>query len=244
MTQLTPIRLTLRLCVLALLLLAALPALAAPPQRLQGWQAVLVAGDNAEPVFDNGVAALSQWLTERGVPGADIHRLSARVGPGVEPATVDNVMHRIASLSPRPGQGCLVFLTSHGQRGEGVWLAASGEFLTPAELARALAGGCAQAPTVVIVSSCYSGAFTRLQAPNRIVMTAARADRPSFGCQADRTYTVFDECLLSAASHAADWRGVYAGGLGCVRQRERYLGVLPSQPQAAFGAAVRNLPLP
>jgi hypothetical protein len=34
---------------------------------------------------------------------------------------------------------------------------------------------------------------------------------------------------------------VYDANLGCVRRRERELGVLPSQPRGFFGKAVRNL---
>jgi hypothetical protein len=80
-----------------------------------------------------------------------------------------------------------------------------------------------------------------MHAANRVIITAARADRSSFGCQADRTYTVFDECLLGALPETGAWRGVYQASLGCVRRRERELGVLPSQPQAFFGKAVRRL---
>ena len=80
-----------------------------------------------------------------------------------------------------------------------------------------------------------------MRAANRVIITAARADRPSFGCQADRTYTVFDECLLAALPRSATWRAVYKADRDCVRRRERQLQVLPSQPQASFGKAVRNL---
>ncbi|MGE5269994.1 MAG: C13 family peptidase [Thiohalocapsa sp.] len=213
-----------------------------------GWQAVLVAGDNAEPVFDNAVTAMAQWLTQRGVPPAGIHRLSAGRAvsdPMVEPATVERVLGRIAAMHPAAGDGCFVFITSHGQRGEGVWLAASSDFLQPGALANALSAGCGGAPTAVIVSSCYSGAFARppMRAANRVILTAARGDRPSFGCQANRTYTVFDECLLGSLSRASTWRSLYNVNAACVRQREHALGVLPSQPQAAFGSAVHNLSL-
>lgn len=237
-----------RLCVLGLLVLALCgsPPVAAA-SAADEWQAVLVAGDNAQPVFDNAVTTVTHWLQQQGEPAADIHRLSASRAaagdPSVEPATTERVLQRIASLRPRPGERCLVFITSHGERGEGVWLAADEEFLRPEELARALSFGCARAPTVVIVSSCYSGVFAAppMQAPNRIILTAARGDRPSFGCQANRTYTVFDECLLGTLAQAATWRAVYQVNSACVRQREKWLGVRPSQPQAAFGAAVENL---
>src|SRR5580765_2884776 len=85
---------------------------AAPAAR--GWQAVLVAGDNAQPVFDNAVGALAHWLSDRGVPMADIHRLSAAQAPGdpaVEPATAEHILQRIASLRPQPGERCLIFIT-------------------------------------------------------------------------------------------------------------------------------------
>jgi hypothetical protein len=210
------------------------------------WQVVLVAGDRAEPVFDNGVAALYNRLAALGVPAANIHRLSADPGygdPSVEPATVNRVLQRIASLQPRPGDRCLVFITSHGQRGRGIWLAAAGEFLQPAQLGLALSAGCGQMPTVAIVSGCYSGSFAgpATRAPNRIILTAARADRPSFGCQADRTYTVYDECLLDAIPRSPTWRNVADQTLSCVGRREKEMEVRPSQPQVSVGAGVQNL---
>jgi len=225
--------------------LAGWQALHAEPAASR-WHAVLVAGDTAEPVFDNAVDAFARWLGDRGVPSADIHRLSAsqqQRDSTIEPASAENILQRIASLRPQPGERCLIFITSHGQRGEGIWLAYSGDYLRPASLARALSAGCAAVPSVVILSSCYSGAFTRgaMRAPNRVILSAARPDRPSFGCQADRTYTVFDECLLAALPRAPTWRAVYTSSLRCVQARERALHVLPSQPQGSFGARVRDL---
>src|SRR5579862_2044720 len=131
---------------------------AAAPARAE-WKAVLIAGDNAEPVFDNAVDAVAHWLAGHGVARDDIHRLSAQLqsrDPSVEPATAQRVLYRIANLDARPGERCLIFITSHGGREEGVWLAYGGEFLTPSELAHAVAQGCGAVPSVVIVSSCYS----------------------------------------------------------------------------------------
>ena len=233
--------------VAATILLGVAAARAAALPVVTGWQAVLIAGDDGEPVFDNAVAAFDRWLHSLGVPQGDIHRLSAHHGDraATAPASDANVLAQIAGLQPQPGQGCLVFVTSHGKEDEGVWLAYNHEFLWAVSLARALGEGCQTAPTVVIVSSCYSGAFTTgsMRAANRIILSAARADRPSFGCQADRTYTVFDECLLRALTRAGDWRGVYRDELACVQDRERRMHVLASEPQAFFGAAVRRLPV-
>jgi hypothetical protein len=210
------------------------------------WQVVLAAGDDAEPVFDNAARALGQRLAAAGVPAANIHRLSAsgaEVGAAVEPALVNVLLQRIGTLPARPGDRCLIFLTSHGERGAGLWLARSNTAVSPDQLAQALSRGCAAVPTVVVVSACYSGGFAtgKMAKPNRIVLTAARNDRPSFGCQVHRVYNFFDECLLGALPKSATWRAVADGSRECVHRMERALGERPSEPQAYFGAVVANL---
>ena len=219
---------------------------AAPTNPATGWQVVLAAGDDAEPVFDNATRALSKRLAAAGVPIGNIHRLSAsaaELGAAVEPALANILLQRIGTLPARPGDRCLIFLTSHGERGAGLWLARSNTTLSPDELAQALSRGCAAVPTVVVVSACYSGSFAagKMAKPNRIVLTAARDDRPSFGCQVHRVYNFFDECLLGALPKSATWRAVADGSRECVSRMERALGERPSEPQAYFGAAVANL---
>src|SRR3974377_542931 len=135
---------------------------AAPTNPATGWQVVLAAGDDAEPVFDNATRALSQRLAAAGVPTANIHRLSAsaaELGAPVEPALATVLLDRIATLPALRGDRCLIFLTAHGERGAGLWLARSNTALSPDELAQALSRGCAAVPTVVVVSACYSGVF-------------------------------------------------------------------------------------
>jgi hypothetical protein len=230
-----------------MLLLAALGWLGTEPAgavRTSGTlQVVLAAGDDAEPVFDNATNEMNRRLAAAGIPPSNIHRLSAsatELATGAEPATAEALLRRIADLPARPGDQCLIFLTSHGERGSGLWLARSNRALTPDELARALSRGCAAVPTVVIVSACYSGSFAagKMATSNRIVLTAARGDRPSFGCQPHRTYNFFDECLLGALPRAPIWRSVFDGADRCVRRMEHALGVQPSEPQAYFGGTV------
>ena len=78
---------------------------------------------------------------------------------------------------------------------------------------------------------------------NRIILTAAREDRPSFGCGAGFQYTVYDRCLLQAIDHSATWRAAYAMLAGCVATRETVLQFRPSEPQAYFGEAVEGMPV-
>jgi hypothetical protein len=232
------------------LLLAALGWLGAAPAGAAGapgtWQVVLAAGDDAEPVFDNATHEMSRRLAAAGIPPGNIHRLSAsapELATGAEPATAELLLRRIGDLPARPGDQCLIFLTSHGERGSGLWLARSNRALTPDELARALSRGCSAVPTVVIVSACYSGSFAagKMARSNHIVLTAARADRPSFGCQVHRTYNFFDECLLGVLPQAPMWRSVFDRADRCVRRMEHALGVQPSEPQGYFGRTVAAL---
>jgi len=230
------------LCLSAARIFAATPE---PPQAAR-WLAVLAAGDDAEPVFDGATWAMAKRLLAAGVPAADIHRLSAsraQLKDGVEASTLPLLLRRIAGLEARPGERCLIFLTSHGERGAGLWLARSSMALRPGQLARALEQGCGAVPTVVIVSGCYAGGFVggAMARPNRIILTAARADRPSFGCAVGRSYSFFDACLLGALPRFATWRGVFAGTRSCVAGEERRRGERPSEPQAYFGAAVADI---
>lgn len=210
------------------------------------WQVVLAAGDDAERVFDDATQTVAQRLRAAGVPAANIHRLSATTAElhrGIEPATAENLLRRISDLPARPADRCFVFLTSHGEHDAGLWLSRSQRALRPDELAQALSRGCGAVPTVVIVSSCYSGGFAAgaMAKPNRIILTASRRDRPSFGCQAERTYTFFDGCLLAAMPKQANWKTVFAATRSCVAREEHALGERPSDPQAYFGAAAASL---
>ncbi|HVJ33710.1 MAG TPA: C13 family peptidase [Terriglobia bacterium] len=221
------------------------PSAAADPLPVpQRWSVFLVAGDNAAPVFDNAIARFDSLL--RGPAFAPVHLFSADEAAGSELATSDNLSAALAQLPTGRDDGCLVFITSHGGR-DGVAMKADFDHdqrLTPARLGTLLDDSCGSRSTVAIVSACFSGIFLDLAAPNRIILTAARADRTSFGCGAEFTYTYYDSCLLDQWPHAPNFQLLYDAVVGCVREKERKLGITPSEPQAAFGAQVANLPLP
>jgi hypothetical protein len=214
------------------------------------YKAVLVAGDSSAAAFDHATEAMRERLVAAGIAAGDIQRLSADraiVGrEGVRTAGLDNVLSAIEQLRPTAGQGCFVFATSHGAYRDGLVLMPSRSFLTPAALDKALRKGCGDAPTVVIVSSCFSGAFTTppMARANRVILTAARDDRPSFGCGAGFEYTVYDRCLLQAMDHATVWRAAYAMIRACVTARETELGFPASDPRAWFGDAMHGVRVP
>ncbi len=226
-------------CWLAVVLLGMAPAHRATASPSGNWQVVLAAGDDAQPVFDDATHALEKRLLAANVPVANIHRLSAsktELHDGVESATAENLLRRVASLPAGPTDRCFIFLTSHGEHNAGLWLAPSQRALHPEELAQALSRGCATVPTVVVVSSCYSGGFAAgaMIKPNRIILTASRRDRPSFGCQVERTYSFFDGCFLSALPGRSNWRSVFQATRHCVGHEEQALGETSLRPAGLF----------
>jgi hypothetical protein len=77
------------------------------------------------------------------------------------------------------------------------------------------------------------------------VLTAAAADRVSFGCGAGDQYTYYDQCLLQQFDGAATWQQLAIATRSCVEALERRMAVsLPSQPQIFVGAAVADLKVP
>jgi hypothetical protein len=90
------------------------------------------------------------------------------------------------------------------------------------------------------VSACYSGTFLRrLSAPHRMIMTAARADRTSFGCSAEAKYPYFDGCILESLPAADDFVHLASLTSRCVSERERAEGLVPpSEPMTHIGEDV------
>lgn len=214
------------------------------------FKTVLIAGDASIAVFDRATAAVRDRLNARGAT-VDVVRFTSHPAvaarEGAVMASLDSVLGTIGQLRPGRGQGCLVYATSHGAFEQGLVFAASREFLTPNALDVALRLGCGDAPTVVVISGCFSGTFVEppMRRPNRIVLTAARADRTSFGCGAEFDYTVYDKCFLRALDEAETWREAHTMIQGCVARREQEQGFSPpSGPRAWLGPEVAGLPMP
>lgn len=207
------------------------------------WRAVLIAGDNNSPSFDNGVDALRDKLVGYGVRDVRVLTSDPRRNPAAEVASAGNIS---AALRTQGGEACLVFITSHGDE-RGVTLRAAKGFLAPGALDNALDAGCGKRPTVVIVSACHSGVFLTpaMRQANRVVLTAAAADRVSFGCGAGDHYTYYDQCLLQQFDGATTWGQLAQTTRACVQSLERQMGVRPpSLPQIFVGASVADLRIP
>ena len=95
---------------------------------------------------------------------------------------------------------------------------------------------------VVVVSSCYSGGFVEaLRDPDTLVITAARADRTSFGCGGGSQITWFGKAFLAQAlNQTTDFERGFELASRQVREWELAQGETASVPQMAGGWAIRQ----
>jgi hypothetical protein len=134
----------------------------------------------------------------------------------------------------------VVLLSSHGAPGiVAVKAGDASARITAADLRDSLKP-LAPYPTLIIVSACFSGSLINdLKTEKRIIMTAASADRPSFGCQSNSERTWFVDSLAKAFSTDETLRQWYDATVHDVAQREIAMGYKPSQPRFWIGKSMQ-----
>jgi hypothetical protein len=139
-----------------------------------------------------------------------------------------------------PDDVLVFFLTSHGSSDGAAIVAQNNQtVITPDNVQRLLQTSGARY-RVVIVSACYSGVFARKLADERtLVITAASADRSSFGCRDGATWTYFGDAFFNKAMRGESRLDVaFHKARALVTQREQREGFDPSNPQIAGGSEV------
>ena len=227
-------------------LACAAPALA-QTKPFADWAVIVVAGDwraeSGEPskVFDNARKDLSQAFVQAGFSAGNIRQFSVHEAGwgGAMKSDPDTIQTELKDLAQTAKGGCLLYFTSHGSPDgvvidDRVWQAGP--------MTELVNGACGARPTVVVVSACFSGQFVEpLAAPNRMVLTAARPDRPSFGCGQEDRYTFFDDCVVTAMPNARDFADLARAARACVARKETALFVSePSEPQVDIGPTLRT----
>lgn len=214
------------------------------PSRFEGWTSAIIAADwrdgRGRPIqaFDNARRDLVKGFLDAGFPRATMVDYSLRTDVA-SPTTPQAALDGFAGMAARADRGCLLYITSHGAPDYMVF-GETGE-MTSDVLLNTVRRACGVRPTVVVISACYSGQFINaLQAPNRMILTAARRDRVSFGCGADENYPWFDGCILETLPTVSDFLALAAGAKACVTRKEAEAGVqLPSEPQLFVGSEMQ-----
>lgn len=183
---------------------------------------------SAIPAFENRVVALANELhDESNFPLANGSSLRKTLRDLGERLGAEDLL--------------LVYLTSHGYPDHALVVQYGGVSL-PALAAEELAEVLAEAPQrkVVVISACYSGGFIPvLEDEDTFVITAAAADRPSFGCSNEETMTYFGNAFFRQAfTLNKPLDEVFTDALQAVTQREEEEGMKPSKPQIGMAEPV------
>lgn len=151
------------------------------------------------------------------------------------------VLARIAELMDPAEDVLVLYSTSHGaQVGLAYHDGDSGfGILAPSRLG-GLLGELGIRRRIVLLSACYSGVFVPfLRSPDTAIVTAASAERTSFGCQADNHWTFFGDALVNNALRKPQpLAAAVTEASQAIAGWEASSGLQASQPQVAIGEAV------
>jgi hypothetical protein len=174
-------------------------------------------------VLVNNVSTVTQF------PMANRHNLSA-------------ALQAIGEHMDRDEDVLFLFMTSHGGRDHHFSLNFGPvplDDLTPTQLRQALDEAGIRW-RVIVVSSCYSGGFIdALKDPQTLVITAAAADRTSFGCGMKSEFTDFGTAYFKhALAQQPDFIQAFDLAATWVKEKEQREKRKASQPQRFVGEAV------
>jgi len=162
-------------------------------------------------------------------------------------ANLPNLQHALRGLAETIDQDqdvVFVYLSSHGS--QDATIAADFSGVWPNDISAGDVRGAFDAAgirwRVIIVSACYSGSFIEaLRSPETLVITAAAADRASFGCGHKNAWTYFGEAYFAESlTKTHDLVAAFALARTVIEKRETAEGKLPSRPQIALGSAIEQ----
>lgn len=208
------------------------------------------AGDGKEDVFRKDVLTAQRVMDERwDTAGRSIALInSPRTLLTTPMATVTHLRDTLneigAAMSP-DDDVVMIYLTSHGSADHVLEVSLPPLELvqiTPA-LLRTLLDEAGIRWRIIVVSACYSGGFIDALADDQtLIMTAAQADRASFGCGARSDATYFGEALFEDGLAVADsLPAAFDIARNRVAEREMAAGHKPpSNPQISIGSAMAD----
>ena len=205
-----------------------------------------VGGDSEENVFRNEVAYL-ETLAERrlGAQGRVLSLVNHRDSLSAAPrplATLPGLRAALAGIArkmDREQDVLLLYMTMHGTREHELFVQMRPyfiDFVDPREL-RAALDDAGIGNRVVVISACYAGGFIRaLESPDTLVLTAARHNRPSFGCGSASVATYFGRAwLVEGLNATTDFAAAFEQAKTRIAGQEKREGFRASRPQIDAG---------
>ncbi len=172
------------------------------------------------------IVLINNPATVKDVPLANAHNLQA-------------VLDRVGRLMDPKEDMLFLYFSSHGSKDRRIamsyWPLRLNDITADglhAMLARSRIGW-----KTVVISSCYSGGFIEpLKDAQTLIMTAAAANRTSFGCSNENAWTYFGEAYFEQAlPHSTSFVGAFHAAEQSIAKREASEKLTPSQPQVWVG---------
>ena len=205
------------------------------------------AGYASEDVFLNEVGLAAEVAGER-LDAADRSLTLAnnprtvRSLPIASATALARTLREVGTRMDREEDFLFLFLTTHGSANHRLAMEFWPLQLAPVspEALRAMLDEAGIRWRIVVVSACFSGGFVAPLADARtVVITAAAADRQSFGCGAASDLTWFGRAFFDEAlRHAFSLRAAFERARTLIAERERAEGYQPSNPQMHVGAEI------
>jgi hypothetical protein len=156
---------------------------------------------------------------------------------------LDKALRHIGGLMRKDDDVLFLFMTSHGNKGQfGVEMPGGlpRDDLTPAVL-KGMLDQSGIKNRVIVLSACYSGSFIpELADPSTLVITAAHADRSSFGCEDRREWTYFGDAYFNQALRKeSSFVRAFDQAKRTIAGWEAQQKLIQSMPQIAGGEALR-----
>ena len=210
-----------------------------------------VAGDGTEQVFENEVRFLRDLAAQRLDAAGHVLVLAnhpaqppERPLPRASRGNLQQALKGIGAVMDRDEDVLLLYLTTHGTPEHELLLrrpGAADDLLDAAQLRRALdAAGIRH--RVIAISACYAGGLVEaLEAPDTLVLAAARHDRTSFGCGNDSVATFFGRAwLVDGLNETLDFSAAFHRARLDIARRERAEELRPSRPQISRGSRIET----
>ena len=192
-----------------------------------------------QSVFESEAKGAAAIVANRFGGGQVVVRANTKRRGDATPETLASTLNSVAKEIDHERDLLVLILTSHGSpAGLAVKAGAREEILSPRFLATTLRYTGVR-HRVLIISACYSGIFIPLADADTMVITAADANHPSFGCRDRAQWTYFGDAFFNTAMRRAmTLKDAFNEARGIVRRRELRNGFDPSNPQMAGGESI------
>lgn len=207
------------------------------------WYFLGVAGAAYQNVFRYEIERIrEQFDTRFGTFGRSVvlinHPETATQYPIASLTSISRSLQHIGQVMNRESDVLFMYVTSHGNN----------QFVqlenAPLELEQLEAKWLRQSLDrsgirwrVIVISACYSGRFIReLATPDTLIITAAAADKESFGCSNEADYTYFGRAFFDQALREQNsFKAAFDEAKQTVAKWEQAQGFEPSEPQWMLG---------